>query len=216
MPSLPRPRLPFPDIRAEDTTTVGPDERLWHIYRRGGAHPRAWDEFRDLGPFGNMRFDHHSPPRRRQGRAIFYSAVRRPRGIGVPALETCLAEAFQDGRTIDTSDRDPWVVEFTPVRPIYLLDVTSAWTTRAGGNQAICSGARPAARRWARAIYEDYPDVEGIHYAASTYGPGHCVALFERARDAIPVTPNLHQPLSHPGLRSTLDQIADLLGYGLV
>jgi hypothetical protein len=176
----------------------------------------SWDEFRHVGPLGAMRFDHHLRRRHRQDRGIFYATVRRPRRGGAPALEACLAEVFQDGTTIDTNDREPWVVEFAPTRRVTLLDVTSGWTTRAGGNQAICSGARPPARAWARAIYEAYPDLDGIHYAAASYGPGHCVALFERAENAMPRTPRLHLSLSHPGLHSTLDQMAATLGYGLV
>jgi hypothetical protein len=163
-----------------------------------------------------MRFDHHEWPTSLQDRAIFYAAVRRPRRTGRPALETCLAETFQDTRTIDTRDREPWVVEFAPRREITLLDVSGGWTTRAGGNQAICSGRRDVARLWARAIYEEYAGVDGLQYTASTYGPGRCVALFERAGDAMPAAPNLNLPLSHPGLRAALDRIAGRLGYALV
>ena len=64
---------------------------LWRIYAAGGAHPARWDEFRAFGPLTTMRFDHHTPPRRLQGRAILYGAT----GIG-----TCVAEVFQATRSI--------------------------------------------------------------------------------------------------------------------
>jgi hypothetical protein len=161
-----------------------------------------------------MRFDHHELPRRRQERGIMYVSIRLPM-LGRAALEACLAESFHDTRMIDPGDRDPWLVSFSSTRALTFLDVTSAWTTYANGTQAICSGRRDRAREWARAIYDDYPNIDGIHYTPAHYGPGHSVALFERARDAIPPNPHFHRPLSSPGLRGVLDNIANILGYGL-
>lgn len=119
-------------------------------------------------------------------------------------------------RTIDRHDREPWIVAFAPTASLELLDLSSAWTTRAGGHQSLISGPRSISRQWARAIYEEYPNIYGVHYRSANYGPGHSVALFERGMDRMPVNPRFHRPLSDPGLQLILDQAADRLGYALV
>jgi hypothetical protein len=210
------PIRPLPTRRANDTITISTDERLWRVYRQGGDHPTSWDDFRHYGPLATGRFDPHLAPPRRQRRGVIYAAVRRPRHRGESALDACLAEAFQDTRTIDKRDREPWVVAFAPTAPLTLLDLSSAWTTRAGGHQSLSSGSRQVSRQWSRAIYEGYPEVDGIHYRTANYGPGHSVALFDRANDRMPANPRFHRPLADPGLQSILDQAADRLGYALV
>lgn len=216
MPGAGPPGRPLPALRATDTATVATGERLWRLYRQGGDHPSAWNDFRHYGPLTTARFDPHLPPPRNQDRGVLYVALRRPRNRGAAPLDACLAESFQDTRTIDRHDREPWIVAFTPTAPLVLLDLSSAWTTRAGGHQSLASGPRSASRQWARAIYEEYPDVDGIHYPSANYGPGHSIALFERAANRIPVNPRFHRPLADPGFRQILDRVADRLGYALV
>jgi hypothetical protein len=131
-------------------------------------------------------------------------------------LEACSAEIFSDTRTIDRNDRDPWLVVFVPNTDLLLLDVASAWATRAHCHQSISSGPRDLSQEWARSIYDAYPDIDGIYYPAANYGPGRNLALFERAINRMPASPRLHRPLSDPGLRPILAQVADLLGYALV
>lgn len=210
------PDRPLPALRAVDTLTVAVDERLWRVYRQGGDHPSAWNDFRHYGPLSTARFDPHLAPPRFQDRAVLYAAVRRPRNRGAAPLDACLAESFQDTRTIDRHDRERWIVAFAPTAPLLLLDLSSAWTTRAGGHQSLTSGPRPTSRQWAIAIYEEYPGVDGIHYASANYGPGHSIALFERAIDRMPDNPRFHRPLSDPGLQPILDQAADRLGYAIL
>lgn len=178
----------------------------WRLYRRGGRHPTLWDRLRDFGPTA-ARFDHHLPPPRLQERAILYAAGHGP---------TALAEAFQDTRTIDRSARDPWLAGFRLHRPVTLLDLTGAWPTRAGASMAIASGPRPRARRWAQAIHQASPDLDGLYYPSSMHGNLPAVALTERARDAIPPHPEFHRPLADPALLGMLDRVASDLGYGLV
>jgi hypothetical protein len=55
-----------------------------------GAHPATRDKSR--------AFDHHTPPRRLQERAILYGATE---------IATCVAEVFQATRTIVCVDRAP-------------------------------------------------------------------------------------------------------------
>lgn len=137
---------------------------------------------------------------------IFYCAEHGP---------TCLAEVFQDVRVIDRSARDPWLVGFSLVRDVALLDLTGTWPTRAGASMAINSGPRPRAQRWSQAIYEAYPDLEGIYYPSSMHANRPAIALYERALTALPRAPVFHRPLADPALLSVLRHAARELGYGL-
>jgi hypothetical protein len=189
---------------------------VWRIYLRAGRHPGGWNVFRRFGPLATGRFDHHVPPAREQERGILYGvASTRRRGPGSPTM-ACVAEFFQDTRTIDPARGEPWLAGFPVVRPVRLLDVTGTWITRAGGNQAICSGERAMARLWSRAIYAGYPDVGGLYYTPSTYGPARAVALYERAERALPRRPGFHRTLADPGLREFLRRAAAELEYELL
>lgn len=196
-----------PPRRAE---VVSHTARLVRIFFRGGPHPTDWSELRNAGPLAAARFDHHEPG---TGRAVMYLARRGEPPAKLDGLACALAEVFQASRVIDTATREPWVAWWSPARPVRLLDLGSAWTTRAGGNQALCSGDRRVARAWARAIYGAFPDMDGLTWASSVVGPGRNVALTERATDSIPERPDLLRPLSDPGLAPAIQRAAQLLGY---
>src|SRR5690242_16103900 len=72
-------------LRPEDLVTYPAGTELWHIHKRGGAHPPHWTQFRYYGPV-DARFDHHPRPRRMQSRGILYLAT---------LISTCVAEVFQ-------------------------------------------------------------------------------------------------------------------------
>ena len=99
---------------------------------------------------------------------------------------------------------------------VALLDLTGAWPTRAGASMAIGTGPRPRAQRWSRAIYEAYPDLDGLFYLSSMHGSHHAAALYERAAGRMPSRPLFHRPLIDPALLPVLKQVALELGYGLV
>jgi hypothetical protein len=120
-----------------------------------------------------------------------YGALRAP---------TCFAEVFQDTRTIERSRNQPWLVAFGLSRDIPLLDLTGNWPTRAGASMAISTGRRDRARRWALRIYEDYPAIEGLWYGSSMDANQPAVALFERARSALPPRPLFHRAVADPAL----------------
>ncbi|HWL42079.1 MAG TPA: RES family NAD+ phosphorylase [Ilumatobacter sp.] len=183
------------------------------IYRRDGAHATAWSAFRRFGPLSSGRFDPHLPPagERHDGPAVYYAATA---GTTDP-ITTALAEAFQT-RVIDPLTGRPWLVAWTPRRSLRLLDLAGPWTTRAGGNQALCSGDRGVAQAWARAIHAQFPTIDGVTWNSSVIGTGRVVALFERAEDAVPHLPDLHLPLDAPALRPTLARAATTLAYALV
>jgi len=179
---------------------------VWRVYFVAGAHPTTWRDFRWFGPT-NSRFDHHDSPARVHSKSVLYGAME-------PI--TCLAEVFQSTRTIDRNRNAPWLVAFTTVRELQLLDLTGTWPTRAGASMAIHSGPRPRARQWSRAIYDAYPHVEGLWYASSMYAHRASLALYERGETAIPSAPVFHRALSDPALLSRLSTAAMTLGYRIV
>lgn len=208
MPKLPQPPAAgalAARVRAE-IKVLPAGTVLWRIYYRGGLHPGSWDAFRHFGPIPTMRFDHHLPPPRTQGRGVLYAAVR---------VYTCLAEVFQETRTIERSRNRPWLVGLALARAVPLLDLTGAWATRAGASMALSTGRRDRSRSWSRRIYDDYPAAQGLLYPSSMDGNQPAVALYERARGAVPRRPAFHRALADPALRAALVKSALLFNYGL-
>lgn len=206
MAKLPAP--PLPEVlrgTRPELIRLAAGVTLWRIYRRGGEHALGWSSFRSFGP-RDARFDHHLPPPRDQERAIYYTA-REP--------ETCVAEVFQVERRIEGLVDAPWLVGFALARDVLLLDLTGRWPTRAGASMAIHSGSRPRARAWSRAIYQAFPEVQGLLCCSSMDANRHAVVLYERARRAVPTRPELHRALSDPDLLPFLGDAARAFGYQL-
>jgi hypothetical protein len=208
-------KLPEPPPVAElrrigvETAVLPAGTRLYRIYSRGGRHPTAWGRMRHYGPVGTARFDHHLEPAQMQKRGILYAA------LGSDAVVTCVAEAFQEGRLVDTRRDDPWLACFALAEDVPLLDLAGKWPTRAGASANVNSGPRPRCRRWSRAVHEAYPDLWGLLYASPMNGGEPAVALYKRAVGAMPRSPVFNRPLSDPALLVGLGRIADALGYGL-
>jgi hypothetical protein len=160
-------------------------------------------------------------------RAVLYAAPELPLPDvppvdrdSPPILRTCLAEVYRDRGLIELRRDDPYVVLFELARPVRLLDVAdSDWLMLAGGNAALSSGRRSAARDWARAIYRHYAGqeaVDGLFYLCSNVPSARSVVLWEPARDALPERPHLHLPLAHPALRAEIEVYAAQLRLELV
>ncbi|MDR3671924.1 MAG: RES family NAD+ phosphorylase [Holophaga sp.] len=182
---------------------------IWRTYSQAGAHPTTWGQFRAWGPT-NARFDHHLPPPCSQSREILYGA------IGADAAATTIAEVFQETRTVDrVRDAHTWVA-FATVADLRLLDLTGNWPTRAGASIALGSGPRPRARRWSVAIYDAYPEVDGLTYPSSMNRNEPSVALYERARRAMPRYPVFNRTFSDPAVLGMLKNVCAPLGYLLV
>lgn len=77
---------------AVDPYVIATGTLLWRVYPHAGRHPRAWNACRSFGPVKTMRFDHHSDPAREQERRILY---------GASSIAICVAEFFQEDKTID-------------------------------------------------------------------------------------------------------------------
>jgi hypothetical protein len=184
---------------------------LWRLYKRGGRHPVLWNTFRTFGPLQTARFDHHLPDEdgqpRLQDRGIYYAAVE---------IATCLAELFQDTRTIDRESEAVTLSGFKLQLDVDLLNLTGTWPTRAGASMVLSSGPRSRSRLWSRALYDAYPAVQGLYYPSSMNANRPAIAFYERAARAIPPAPEIHRPLSDPALLADLDRSAQRLGYLLV
>jgi len=68
---------------------------------------------------------------------------------------------------------------------------------------------------WSQRIHAAYPTVDGVLYESSM-GAALAVALYERAADAVPATPEFNRALAEPGLATALARIAADLGYRLL
>lgn len=209
-----RARLSATTARRSDITHLSAGTRVARIHVVGSPHPMPWNGMRSYGPTAS-RFDHHTAPRRpHPTRSIAYLTYGRKRFVAA------LAEHFQDANgsvgPIDRSHRQPAIAQFELAADVQLLDLDSGWVTRAGGNQAIISGRRSRARQWARAIYSEHPAMQGVAFGSSVWGPGHCLALWDRSALAIPAAPLTSRTLDDPGLGVALANAAVALGTYLL
>lgn len=182
--------------------------RLWRVYSAGGPHAVAWNEFRQYGPT-DSRFDPQRPPTHFDSdRAVCYLGEVAP---------LCVAERFQAHRRVERRAGDPHLAGFDLRGPVRLLDLRGLWPTRMGASQAVATGPRSRSRRWAVLLYETFrPDVDGLCYRSSMYGGQTAVALWDRARPALPSDPVLDIALSDPRLTLPLARSAWSVGYSLV
>lgn len=212
MPKLPR----APDL--ERLRSLSPHIRVieagtpWHrIYRRGGSHPTRWDALRHYGPTA-ARFDHHLTNRdgrsQVQDRGISYVAADAP---------TAIAEVFQLTRRLDRVHGHPWLVQFALASPLSMLDLTDTFLVQTGGSMKLVSGARSDARRWSKAFYDAYADIDGLYYPSSmTNRP--IMALYERARskNVFPDSPIFHRALADPLITDPLHEACVDIGYAFL
>ena len=131
-------------------------------------------------------------------------------------ITTCLAEFFQDTRTISREAEEVCLAGFQLRLDVELLDLTEEWPTQAGASMAINSGPRSRSRLWSRAAYEAYPEIQGFYYASSMHANRPSIAFYERAGPALASTPIFNRPLSEPALLGDLDRAAQRLGYRLI
>lgn len=215
MAKLPHPRRPLVALLRADIRTLRAGTTAYRIYRTAGSYPSGWNTMRDFGPT-TARFDPHLPPPRVQDRHVLYAAGSIP---------TAIAEAFGTNRVVELSRDRPFLAAFRFRRSVRLLDLASAWPTRAGASQAISSGRKDIAREWAQAIFEEY-DIDGLWYPSSMSGTtsragdprlhGYAIALFSGARSALPARPALNIALDYPAIAPALAAAAERYGYDLI
>jgi hypothetical protein len=219
--------LPLPPGAAE-LRAMGPALRrlrassnLMRIWFAEAPYPTGFAHFRAFGPTAS-RFDHHlAGPDDRPGygtRAILYAVeVITSPGGHAEALTAAVGEVFQQQRIIDMGTDDPRLALFQTTREVRLLDLTGFWATRIGASSNISSGPREITRSWSGALYDAFPQADGLLYRSSMSG-GHClaVALYERAEDAVAAKPILDLPLGHSSLRGPVERAARRLGYEIM
>jgi hypothetical protein len=205
----PAARLRDVGIRDNEIHLIEQPHIWWRVHRTEGAFVLAWNEFRHYGPV--LRFDPHPEPRREHpDHAVWYAAA---------TPDAALAEAFQGTRTIDRIRKRPYLTGLSFTRPLRLLnlavDSAGAWATRAGGTFAISTAPHALTQRWARAIVEAFPDLDGVRYD-SRFAGHPCAALFSPAMSAMPRRPVISLPLGHPALVARIAGAARRLGYSVI
>lgn len=203
VPAAPRRRLTLEQGDLLDYTGV-----LWRIHRTEGEFVAPWDVCRRFGPLGGMRYDPHPAggPAVHPNHGVHYNAVD---------VDTAVAEVFQRTRTVNVTNGVPFLTGWSPVEPLRLLDLTSAWTLRNGAADSLQAAPRSVCRAWARAIHEQLPGVEGL-YVRSTMTGGANVVLWERAEGKLPAAPRFHRPLTSAAALAVIGPVATRIGYRVV
>jgi len=199
-------------------TSLPAGQPLARVCFRAGRHPVRWFDLRYFGPVRSGRFDHHQPASdgagRLQSRGILYCALANDNALA--GLDACLAEVFQATRTLSVSiDAPAWAI-FALTAEITLLDLRGRWPTKAGASQALNTGPKSSARRWAQAFHEIYPGIQGLIYPGGMAGGRDAIALNERALHAIPSTPQIHYDLDDRKIGHVLRKAAGSIGYCVV
>lgn len=213
----PAPPSQLPKLLPDDV--VEWENTLARIFSAKGPYGASWSTLRAYGPMSGMRFDHHTPPRRdHPHRSIAYATTSRtPAGASVDPLEVAILERTQGTGIIDREQDSPTFAIWKPARALRLLLLSdSTWVARAQGNAALLSGPRGTARKWSRAVYGSYPEIDGLLWASSVLPTGRCVALYDRAADAFPHTTLSLRPLAEPFLQPALARIATTYGLTLL
>ena len=209
MPKLPN-RPDSDRLRAREPSLISiPAGSVVHrVYRRGGAYPTLWNAFRFFGPT-SARFDHQLPDEgggpSEQKRGVLYAATD---------IVTALAEAFQQGRTVNRLANGPWLVSFALASELMLLDLTGTFSASVGASMKLVSGPTLYSQNWSRGFYDCYPGIHGLYYFGSlTNRP--VIALYERALDAgvFPTTTSAHRSLDDPLLIEPLRNACRTIGY---
>lgn len=210
MPKLPSPP-PVRELAQRQPPALQLAEGAWlaRIGFAGGEHPGDWNSFRYWGPSA-ARFDHHRPDRegrpRTQRRAVLYVARH---------AQTCIAEVFQHTRLVDVHQNNPYLAIWRTTAELSLLDLTGTFATRMGASTAIHSGPRHRAREWAVALYEAFPQFDGIAYCSSMNGNAPAFVLTERAlrKKPFPRRPQFLRTLADPLTADRIDAAVGALGY---
>lgn len=201
------PRQPSGPLVREPSDLVTVQPVLWRIHRTLGDHVLPWDGFRTFGPISSARFDPHpSPPGKHPECGVLYAAQD---------LATSVAEVFQTTRQANTVTGAPRLTSWTPTRPLQLLDLTGTWAIRNRAAAALTAAPRPTCRAWARAIRNQWPELDGLH-APSTMTGSATIALWESAASSMPDLPDFSRPLAHPLLWTLVRQAATAVGYEVI
>lgn len=201
------PRSPPERLVRESHDVVEHTRTLWRVHRTKGEHVLPWNTLRTYGPLPSMRWDPHPGLRPGSGAdGVLYAAAD---------VATSLAEVYQTTRVIDTRAGAPTLTAWKPVRPLRLLDLSGTWLLRNTVSTALLAAPRSTCRRWARAIYTTWPDLDGLRVPSTMTGRPS-VVMWSAAADSIPETPSFSRPLTHPLVWSIAQAAAAEIGYRIL
>ena len=206
-PKLPPPRLHRIREVGGAYTVLPAGSTVWRIHTAAGVHALAWNELRRYGPIRRFRFDPQppGPPALHPSEGVMYLA---------PDIATCVAEVFQDTRSIRPAAAQS-LSGFETATELELLDLTGDWPLKVGAAHAInATGAMQTTRAWAVAFRTCFPNADGLWYLSSLTGRP-AVALFSPAADrgVFPVAAAFSTQLDNPALRPWLLKAAVDIGY---
>lgn len=206
-PKLPPPRLHRIREVGGQYHVLPAGSTLWRIHTTAGPHAVAWNELRRFGPIRRFRFDPQpsGPPTVHPIEGVIYLA---------PDIATCMAETFQDTRSIRaTAARS--LSGFETATELHLLDLTGDWPLKVGAAHAInATAAKQTTKAWAVALRTCFPSADGLWYLSSLTGRP-AAALFSpaEAHGVFPVGATFSQQLDNPALRPWLLKAAADIGY---
>lgn len=201
------PRTPPAQLVREPGDILDHSGTLWRVHRTEGEHVLPWNKLRTYGPLPSMRWDPHpgpDPSTRAEG--VLYAAAD---------VATSLAEVYQTTRVIDTRAGAPTLTAWRPQRTLRLLDLSGTWPLRNTASAALLAAPRTICRRWARAIYTTWPDLDGL-YVPSTLTGRPNIVLWTASEHSIPTMPSFSRPLSHPLVWSIAQAAATEIGYHIL
>jgi hypothetical protein len=206
-PKAKAPRTPPEQLIREPDDTADYSDTLWRVHRTEGEHVLPWNTLRTYGPLPSMRWDPHPGPQpSSQAEGVLYAAAD---------VATSLAEVYQTTRVIDTRAGAPTLTAWQPQRRLRLLDLSGTWLLRNTASVALLAAPRSVCRRWTRAIYTTWPDLDGL-YVPSTMTGRPNIVLWNAAADAIPTMPLFSRPLTHPLVWSIAQAAAAEIGYRIL
>lgn len=201
------PRTPPEQLLSEPDDSADYSGTLWRIHRTEGEHVLPWNKLRTYGPLPSMRWDPHPGPQPiSQAEGVLYAAAD---------IATSLAEVYQTTRVIDTRAGAPTLTAWQPQRRLRLLDLSGTWLLRNTASAALLAAPRSICRRWARAIYTTWPELDGLFVPSTMTGRPNIV-LWNAAADSIPTMPSFSRPLMHPLVWSIAHAAAAEIGYHIL
>jgi RES domain-containing protein len=132
----------------------------------------SWNRQRFYGPVKDMRFDHHPPPPGdTSGRSVWYSAR---------SLVGAVSEAFGNEGLVDKWSRRR--VCFVRLRStLKVLSLSGSDPHAFNLDQRIGTDrSYEVSQAWARAFYDSYSEIQGIHWSGRHSG-SICVVFNDRA-----------------------------------
>lgn len=198
------PRTPPEQLIREPDDNIDYSGTLWRVHRTEGEHILPWNTLRTFGPLPSMRWDPHPGPQpSSHADGVLYAAAD---------VATSLAEVYQTTRVIDTRANAPTLTAWQPQRRLRLLDLSGTWLLRNTASAALLAAPRSICRRWARAIYTTWPELDGL-YVPSTMTGRPNIVLWNAAADSIPTMPSFTRPLTPPLVWSIGQAAAAEIGY---